>query len=189
MMTGNSISEKCRKCWSQVGPKHKSICCDICNKWFHFKCSKLSKEEFNFYSKNADKIWRCPYCAIYGCKNCTKVIKHNQDSICCDICNIWVHLKCSGLSKVEFKTLSQGNRDEPWFCKTCICESLPFENLNNKQIYKLWYKESPMLMKSKIEEYHKFCNICKKTKQRYSMCELQMSFSQKVHRNTNETTR
>ena len=128
----------------------------------HFRCLKLSKDEFNLYAKTADKIWRCSYCVIYRSNKCTKVIKHNLNSLCCNVCNTWVHLKCSRLSKVDFETLSQGNKDEPWFCKTCIYESLPFGNLDNKQIKKLWYRVSPVSVKSKIQEYHKSCNICKK---------------------------
>ena len=159
----DTVIQKCRKIWKQVGPKQKSISCDICNKWFHFKSSKLSKDKFNLYVKNADKIWRCSYCLIYRCKKCTKVIKHiNQNSICCDICNTWMHFKCSCLSKADFKTLCQGNKDEPWFCKTCIYESLPFENLDDKQIKKLLYKVSPVLAKSKTESITNFSIFVRK---------------------------
>ena len=35
------------------------------------------------------------------CCKCRSEVK-NGDSICCSICNVWHHLRCSGLSKEEF---------------------------------------------------------------------------------------
>ena len=35
------------------------------------------------------------------CRKCRSEVK-NGDSICCSICNVWHHLRCSGLSKEEF---------------------------------------------------------------------------------------
>ena len=68
MASNIASDDRCRSCWSQVGPRQKSICCDICNRWFHFKCSKLTNDELKFFVENSDKVWRCPYCEIYRCK-------------------------------------------------------------------------------------------------------------------------
>ena len=71
--------------------------------------------------------------------------------------------KCSGLSKSEFRSLCLTNKDDLWFCRTCISEALPFGNLNSCKLAKLWVNnKSSIKNKKHIEEYHKFCNICKR---------------------------
>lgn len=65
------------------------------------------------------------------CGSCPKQVRDNQNSICCDVCNTWFHLKCSSLSKTMFKTL--GNSNEVWYCKQCLSSIFPFHNLDNKK--------------------------------------------------------
>ena len=165
-MVDNKLDEeKCRKCWNRVGTRHKSICCDICNKWFHYKCSKLSKDEFQGFVSNPDKIWRCSFCKIYRCHKCSLIINRKQNCICCDICNNWLHLKCTGLSISEFKEIGKLGNTNKWFCKFCIGESLPFASLDNKQFDKLFNIARKKVNKLRTpipNQYHKFCNICKK---------------------------
>ena len=164
MATKSEDEEKCRKCWGRVGSRHKSICCDICNRWFHFKCSQLSKEEFEDYVLNTHKIWRCSYCQIYRCMKCTRAIKIKQNSICCDVCENWYHLKCTSLSITEFKKLGRLDNNDSWFCKGCIHDALPSSNLDNKQLIKLFNNKKTInnFVKQNPTQYHKFCNICNK---------------------------
>ena len=162
-MATNHQEAKCRKCWNRVGPRHKSICCDICHSWFHFKCSKLNNESFQSFVNNPNKIWRCPYCEVFRCKKCTLIIKRKQNCICCDVCDHWVHLKCSGLSKTEFLTLGENNNSDYWYCRSCIFEALPFSSLDNYKLAKLFHasKSNHNSINHDVR-YHKFCNICKK---------------------------
>ncbi len=53
------------------------------------------------------------------CPNCDKTVRENQNSIFCDACNFWLHLKCSGLNKIEFDLLSE-NHDTDWFGKNVL---------------------------------------------------------------------
>ena len=97
-MASNLTTYKCKNCKTQIGLRAKSICCDICEHWFHFKCSKISKDLFLKHVTNSQLTWRCQDCTIYRCGKCSKVIGKSQASICCDICNKWLHLRCSKLN-------------------------------------------------------------------------------------------
>ena len=63
-----------------------------------------------------------------NCKICIKVFKTNQNCIYCDICKMWLHLKCANLSLHQFNSLS--NTDLPFYCVTCLSTVLPFVNMN-----------------------------------------------------------
>ena len=50
------------------------------------------------------------------CGNCHIDISQ-EDSICCDGCNLWYHLICTKLTNKKFKELTiQPNKK--WYCKT-----------------------------------------------------------------------
>ena len=52
------------------------------------------------------------------CRKCRSEVK-NGDSICCSICNVWHHLRCSGLSKEEFLQHTR-NKNLFWQCAKCV---------------------------------------------------------------------
>ena len=52
------------------------------------------------------------------CAKCRKFVYETQNSICCDNCNNWVHLRCSGISKKEFQKLSNDPKLS-FCCKYC----------------------------------------------------------------------
>ena len=59
------------------------------------------------------------------CSICTKIVK-DEDSVCCDLCDYWVHKKtCSRLSEKEYEELSKKN-SRSWYCQKCISSNLPF---------------------------------------------------------------
>ena len=86
------------------------------------------------------------------CKFCYKVCKNGQNSICCDICNMWIHLKCSKICLSQFKKLSLN--DMPLLCYFCIHESLPFSSLNGKEFGALFSAERT------FNSLHKFKYLC-----------------------------
>ena len=53
---------KCPKRFKRVFDNQKSICCDKCDKWYHFKCSLLNRTTFDFLAKNVNSIWFCNFC-------------------------------------------------------------------------------------------------------------------------------
>ena len=66
------------------------------------------------------------------CNICVKAIGDKEDSIYCDKCNLWVHIKCNNLNYVDYKYLS-GNGD-PLFCLKCNSQLFPFITLDNKKL-------------------------------------------------------
>ena len=55
---------------------------------------------------------------IVKCIKCNKQVFENQNSIGCDDCLGWLHLKCSGLTLKKIKEL--GKEDDPFSCKWCL---------------------------------------------------------------------
>ena len=54
----------CPKCLKFVSDVHKSICCDICDSWYHLNCSKVTRNKFECFL--IDKNLTC------CCANCLK---------------------------------------------------------------------------------------------------------------------
>ena len=55
---------------------------------------------------------------ITNCIKCKKSIPEDGNSICCDDCDGWLHLKCSGLTLKTLKKL--GKDDSPFKCTFCL---------------------------------------------------------------------
>ena len=69
---------------------------------------------------------------IFRCSICTKAIGDNDNSLYCDKCKLWVHIKCNNLNFIDYQYLN-GN-DGAWFCLRCNSELFPFGTLNNKTL-------------------------------------------------------
>ena len=54
----------------------------------------------------------------------------NNNAAQCDICQSWVHMKCSKLNHIDYKYL-QGSNDL-WYCLSCWSKNFPFGTLTNK---------------------------------------------------------
>ena len=75
------------------------------------------------------------------CGNCCLSIQQ-EDSICCDGCNLWFHLKCSKLTSPKSKVLI----NKPalnWYCSTCLtckhCSKIIKGNSICCDICNCWY--------------------------------------------------
>ena len=64
----------------------------------------------------------------FPCKLCKKSCKSNQKCINCDICNEWMHLKCTSLSLAQFLEYSDDSL-LPFYCIPCLSENLPLNCL------------------------------------------------------------
>ena len=53
-----------------------------------------------------------------NCLKCRKIIHTNQNSICCDSCDNWVHVRCSGMKAKEFRALCN-NPFSTFICLFC----------------------------------------------------------------------
>ena len=56
----------------------------------------------------------------YPCLICHRPCTKNQNSICCSICDEWVHQTCSNLTYNQFKTYcSPEHADDLYECENC----------------------------------------------------------------------
>ena len=68
----------------------------------------------------------------YLCGICAKDVTKSHNAVCCDICNLWVHIKCNNITKFCYRKLQ--NSQDPWYCKKCIKQILPFSELTESQL-------------------------------------------------------
>ena len=61
---------------------------------------------------------RAKYKPKYPCTKCEKACRNGQNSIECDGCQKWTHLKCTNLTIQAFIDLSQ-DQQATWHCATC----------------------------------------------------------------------
>ena len=87
--------------------------------------------------KNKKKDLICKYCPDYSCLKCDKHVYDQQPGIFCNICNLWVHRSCAGISKKEYEDLQNSDNDEPWYCRPCKINLFAFFELTNNQLLKL----------------------------------------------------
>src|SRR5208282_4555928 len=53
------------------------------------------------------------------CGHCLKVVSDQDSGVMCDVCNIWFHSRCQGVTEVMYKALTQHAKELFWFCKDC----------------------------------------------------------------------
>jgi len=68
----------------------------------------------------------------YPCTECERPSRSNQMSICCDICQMWTHFKCTNLTIHEFDNL--GNTDQLYFCQKFTNSIFPFQTISNDRL-------------------------------------------------------
>ena len=68
-----------------------------------------------------------------NCPKCIKIVNDGSESICCDICDSWYHLKCYQLSKKSFECFLI-DKDLKWFCANCLRIALPFQTLSDTSL-------------------------------------------------------
>ena len=66
----------------------------------------------------------------FPCSICNCEVKNNDKSIQCTTCELWVHIKCNGISVEEYTKRQHRNRDNPeledgelWSCMKCVLEN------------------------------------------------------------------
>ena len=70
----------------------------------------------------------------------SKVSKKNQNSILCDVCQKWSHLKCTSLSTDDFFSLASSSF--PFYCYKCYKNLFPFHSLGKDDLNLIFKKKS-----------------------------------------------
>ena len=91
----------------------------------------LATKRHSYLIFNNDITWPPKFpCDIS--ENFTKDIGKHHYSVCCDICILWVHIKCNNITKFCYR--KHQNWREPWYCKKCIKRILPFSELTDSRL-------------------------------------------------------
>ena len=72
----------------------------------------------------------------FPCGICSKNVTNNHYAVYCDICKVWVHIKCNDITKYCYRKLEKS--EDPWFCKNCIKDIAPFLELSQNQLEKIF---------------------------------------------------
>ena len=67
------------------------------------------------------------------CRIRTKNVHYKDKAVPCDLCELWIHIKCNNLNYLDYRYLQ--NCDESWYCIECCSTTFPFNSLSsNKKI-------------------------------------------------------
>ena len=80
----------------------------------------------------------------YPCGVCSKIVAKNHNAVCCDKCDMWVHMVCN---KYGYRKLQKDN--SPWFCVSE--KEMPLSNLSNNQ-FKTFVSGKTIISPSLVEE-------------------------------------
>ena len=61
-----------------------------------------------------------------SCNICAKYIRGGAKTVCCTVCNNWVHTKCNSISSSMYDELSKEGSKESFFCIKCFNNEMPF---------------------------------------------------------------
>ena len=165
-MASTSIDDNvCTYC-SKLVNKGKCMFCDICEHWLHKKCTKLTSTQYDTLANSSSPFYchsclcdSLPFVSTskrefgdlfsfgssrlksncnfkYPCRICSKPCKCNQNSIECNICNYWSHLKCSQLTNIQYLHFVN-DQSLVYYCQKCCLDIFPFTSLNNDQLISL----------------------------------------------------
>ena len=67
----------------------------------------------------------------FACKICVKNGQDKDKAVQCDLCEVWIHIKCSNLNYLDYRYLQ--NCDESWYCIECCGRIFPFNSLSSNK--------------------------------------------------------
>ena len=67
----------------------------------------------------------------FPCRICAKSIRDKDKAVQCDLCELWIHIKCKNLNYLDYRYLQ--NCDESWYCIECCSTFLPFNSLSSNK--------------------------------------------------------
>lgn len=101
-------------------------------------------------------------CLEVKCPKCLEIVKDDHQSICCDICDSWFHLKCSLLRKKDFQRFLL-DENLPWFCAFCLETSLPFQTITDNRLRNLLKVSSRLVENDNLLNrltFKRNCSVC-----------------------------
>ena len=108
----------------------------------------------------------------------TKSKGNKENSVFCDLCKLWVHIKCNNLNYVDYQYLS--GCSDPWYCLHCNFEIYAFGSLNTQNF--LSFIKENLTDSLKLDNLNSTSTLV--LKQPANLCQLFNQFN-----NTNENHR
>ena len=63
----------------------------------------------------------------FPCRICVKNVSDKDKAVQCDLCELWVHIKCNNLNYLDYRYLQNSN--ESWYCIECCSTIFPYNSL------------------------------------------------------------
>ena len=67
----------------------------------------------------------------YPCRTCAKYVYDKDKAVKCDLCELWIYIKCNNLNYLDYKYLQ--NIDESWYCIECCSTMFHFNSLSSNK--------------------------------------------------------
>ena len=67
----------------------------------------------------------------FPCKICAKNVQDKDKAVQCDLCELWIHIKCNNLNYLNYRYLQ--NCDQSWYCIECCSTIFPFNTLSSNK--------------------------------------------------------
>ena len=88
-----------------------------------------------------------------SCTKCDKDIKRNQLAVQCDLCDLWFHKNCTGLSADAVKALSSAKSEGlNWNCKSCKSFAVRLDRANAVLVARVEELEKELTDKKREQE-------------------------------------
>ena len=71
-------------------------------------------------------------CPRFPCRICAKNVHGKDKAVQCDLCELWIHIKCNKLNYLDYRYLQ--NCDESWYYIGCCSTIFPFNLLSRNNI-------------------------------------------------------
>ena len=72
----------------------------------------------------------------FPCKICAKNVPDKDKAVQCDICELWIHIKCNNLNHLDHRYLR--HCDESWYYIECCSTIFSFKSLSSNKNFLAW---------------------------------------------------
>ena len=70
----------------------------------------------------------------FTCRVCEKKASDKDKAVQCDLCELWLHIKCNNFNYLDYRYLQNSNKS--WYCIECCSTIFPFNSLlSNKNFF------------------------------------------------------
>ena len=71
-------------------------------------------------------------CPKFPCRICVKNVSDKDKAVQCDLCELWVHIKCNNLNYLDYRYLQNSNKS--WYCIEYCCNFFFHSLSSNKSL-------------------------------------------------------